>query len=84
MTASVQCLLGVSGNQAVAWGPITSETQPTPDFNYMDVVVQDNRPARDTGSVYGQYWNPAPGDCSDVGYEALYYSFSRGGATVTP
>jgi hypothetical protein len=77
------CLLGVSGNRAVACGPITSETQPTPAFNYMDVVVQDNRPHPDTGSVYGQYWNPAPSDCSDVGYEALS-TRSRAAAPRSP
>jgi hypothetical protein len=83
LKANVACLLNLSGNQAVVWGPITSSSEPGFGSNYLEINVQDNRPNSDTGSINEPYFSEPPGNCADVGYTAFNYPFAYGGAAVT-
>jgi hypothetical protein len=80
--ANVTCLLD-TGNEAVAFGPVTSLSHPTGfPTNFLAVIVQDGGPSGDSGNVIPMFISGSPGDCSQVGlFELLLfgtYPFTSG------
>jgi hypothetical protein len=84
LTASVACILSLSSNQAVVWGPITSSSEPGFGYNYLEMLVQDNHPSADLGSINEMYFSEPPGSCAGIGSEPFYYPFAYGGVAVAP